>query len=219
VSFPENYLDDDEELIFNLREHWLTFAAPAGILVAGLIFLIIAIGIGWTWLTTFAWIVFAVTALNAARGYAQWTSTAFVLTSERVMYRTGLFRKSGVEIPLERINNMNFEQSLLERMVGAGDLLIESAGASGQSRFENVNHPDRVANAISRAADLRNERMNRPIVQQVAAPPPPPQSAPAPASAGPGLVDQIRQLDELRKQGLLTDAEFEQKKADLLGRM
>ena len=214
MSFPENYLDDNEELIFNLREHWLTFAAPAGILVGGLLFLIIANSLDVGWLTTFAWIVFFVTVVNAARGYAQWTSTMFVLTNERVMYRSGLFRKSGVEIPLERINNMNFEQSLLERVVGAGDLLIESAGASGQSRFENVNHPDRVANAISRAADLRNESRNRPIVQQVAAPPPP-----AAAPDGPSVVDQIRQLDELRKQGLLTDAEFESKKADLLGRM
>ena len=51
-------------------------------------------------------------------------------------------------------------------------------------------------------------------MQQVAAPPPP-----VAAPDGPSVVDQIRQLDELRKQGLLTDAEFESKKADLLGRM
>ena len=60
--------------------------------------------------------------------YFQWTMTYFVVTDRRVIYRTGVISKKGVEIPLERINNINFHQRIIDRIIGAGDLDIESAG-------------------------------------------------------------------------------------------
>ena len=63
----------------------------------------------------------------------------------------------GIEIPLGRVNNVLFNQSLLERLIGAGDLLIESGGESGQQTFTDVRNPDRVQNSIHAAIDgLRN---------------------------------------------------------------
>ncbi|MEJ2885521.1 SHOCT domain-containing protein [Actinomycetospora aeridis] len=56
-----------------------------------------------------------------------------------------------------------------------------------------------------------------------AAPPPPPYPEyapppqPAPAAGGADMIDQLRQLGELRSQGILTDAEFEEQKRRILG--
>ena len=77
-----------------------------------------------------------------------WRTTHFVITSDRVIARKGVLAKSGIEIPLERVNNVSFKQSIFERLIDAGDLLIESGGEDGQQRFTDILKPDRVQNLI-----------------------------------------------------------------------
>ena len=67
-----------------------------------------------------------------------------------MIYRTGVLAKHGVEIPMDRVNNINFHQGIWERIIGAGDLEIESAGKDGQSNFNDVWHPDGVQQEIYR---------------------------------------------------------------------
>ena len=74
-----------------------------------------------------------VTAIWLVVRYLKWITTNFVITSDRLIFRHGVVAKSGIEIPLERVNNVNFNQGIFERMLGAGDLLIESGGEDGQS--------------------------------------------------------------------------------------
>ncbi len=142
--------------------------------------------------------------------YLGWRMTYFVVTSRRVIYRSGVISKRGVEIPLERINNINFHQRLIDRIIGAGDLDIESAGKDGQSHFDFIRHPDGVQHEIYRQMETRN--MPVAMMQQAPAP-----AAPAPPGAA--VPEQIEQLAKLRDAGHITSAEFEQKKAELLGRM
>ena len=121
-----------------------------------------------------------------------------------------MLAKHGVEIPMERINNINFHQGIWERIIGAGDLEIESAGKDGQSRFDDVWHPDGVqqeiyrqmeANATKRAGWSSPRRRRR---------------RPRPAQS---IPEQLQQLADLRDRGVITAAEFEAKKAQLLERM
>ena len=70
--------------------------------------------------------------------YARWHTTSFVITNDRVIYRSGFLSKRGIEIPLERINAVHYEQTLLGRLVGSGDVVIESGGEFGQQRFVQV---------------------------------------------------------------------------------
>ncbi|MET0275857.1 MAG: SHOCT domain-containing protein, partial [Acidimicrobiia bacterium] len=118
----------------------------------------------------------------------------------------------GVEIPLERINNINFHQRLIDRLIGAGDLDIESAGRDGQSHFDFVRHPDGVQHEVYRQMEKRNMPQN--FMQ-----PAPATTPTAPAAAPPSVPEQIEQLAQLKAQGHITDAEYEQKKAELLDRM
>src|SRR5690348_18483153 len=97
------------------------------------------------------WVIVAVVwAICLGIKYLNWNFTHFVVTNERVIYRSGAISKHEVTIPLEQINNINFNQRLRERLVGAGDLQIESAGRDGQSRFDDVRHPDSVRQEINR---------------------------------------------------------------------
>jgi uncharacterized membrane protein YdbT with pleckstrin-like domain len=80
-----------------------------------------------------------------------WSRTHFVLTNQRVIFRAGVIARTGIEIPLYRVNNINFYQSIFERMIGAGDLMIESGGEEGMQVFDNVRDPEQVQSFIQRA--------------------------------------------------------------------
>ena len=84
------------------------------------------------------------------RRYARWATTDVVLTTDRLILRAGVLSKSGREIPLERINDISFHQSLFERVIGAGDLTVESAGERGQERLRMVPRPEQLQREIYR---------------------------------------------------------------------
>jgi uncharacterized membrane protein YdbT with pleckstrin-like domain len=153
----------------------------------------------------------------AIEKYFTWTYTHFVLTDRRVISRSGIVSKRGTEIPLDRINNIDFSQRLWERVIGAGDLSIESAGRDGQSHFENVRHPDMVQQEIYRQMEVNARRQAGWQGEAVAAHARP---APAPVAApAPDVTDQIAKLAALRDSGAITAEEYEAKKAELLDRM
>ena len=81
-----------------------------------------------------------------------------MITNRRVIFRTGLLTKRGIEIPIDRVNTVHFHQSVWERMVGAGDLLIESGGETGQQRFTDIRQPDRVQRVIHAEMEARELR-------------------------------------------------------------
>ena len=133
--------------------------------------------------------------------YLKWISTNFVITSQRVIFRQGIFAKSGIEIPLERVNNVNFSQGVFERMLGAGDLLIESGGEDGQQRFTDIRHPDKVQNLIHSQMEGVARRRGG-----YAAP-----------TAGPSVPEQLERLEGLLERGSITQDEFDAQKRKLLG--
>jgi uncharacterized membrane protein YdbT with pleckstrin-like domain len=209
-------LNEGETLALDLRPHWWYFWKH---IVWGLVLLVVVIfllakvhGTLGT-ISMGAWGLFAVIWAGwLATRYANWNFTHFVVTSDRVIYRTGVLAKHGVEIPLERISNINFHQGIIERIVGAGDLDIESAGREGQSHFTDIWHPDGVQQEIYR--QMEGNARKRASWSH------PPAAAPAPATApAQSIPDQLNQLAELRDRGVITPAEFEAKKTQLLERM
>jgi uncharacterized membrane protein YdbT with pleckstrin-like domain len=139
-----------------------------------------------------------------------------------VIYRTGVLAKRGIEIPMERISNINFHQGIWERVIGAGDLEIESAGKDGQSHFNDVWHPDAVQQELYLQMEANAKKRASWSHPGVAAAP----TAPGPTSptananrSDTNVPDQLRELAELRDRGIITPAEFETKKAQLLERM
>jgi uncharacterized membrane protein YdbT with pleckstrin-like domain len=214
MGYPTNLVQDGETVALDLRPHWWYFSRNilTGIPLA--IILIVVLSSDTDWISKYGGILVGIVAIAwavwLALKYLQWRMTYFVVTSRRVIYRSGVISKRGVEIPLERINNINFHQRLIDRIIGAGDLDIESAGKDGQSHFDFIRHPDGVQHEVYRQMEARN--MPVAMVQQAPA-------VVAPPQAGTAVPEQIEQLARLRDAGHITPAEFEAKKAELLGRM
>ena len=209
MPFPKHLLTDDEDLVLDLRPHWW-FLAPAGavLLIASVLGLGALVQSWWPpveWMVLVVWLV-AVGYFGVQ--YLLWTTTNFVVTNERVISRHGVVAKEGIEIPLDRINTVFFNQSIFERIIGAGDLGIESAGEGGRQQFSDIRKPNMVQNEIYRQVEGLEDRRLRKLGE----------------AAGGGaselsIPEQIEKLDQLRRQGVVTDEEFEQKKRELLDRM
>ncbi|MEM7140152.1 MAG: PH domain-containing protein [Actinomycetota bacterium] len=212
MPFPTHLLTEDEDLVLDLRPHWW-YLTPAGALLAvAVVFGLTALIRDWeSWISVpiGLWVLGSLGWFGLK--YLTWTTTNFVVTSERVISRTGVVSKQGIEIPLDRINTVFFNQSIFERVIGAGDLGIESAGEGGRQTFTDIRKPNLVQNEIYRQVEgLENRKLDRLGSAASGG-----QAAPAPES----IPEQIEKLDQLRRQGVITDDEFEAKKRDLLDRM
>ncbi|MFP5298373.1 MAG: PH domain-containing protein [Actinomycetota bacterium] len=222
AQFPKKLLADHEKIVFDLKPHWVALVAP--------VLWTIALSVVW-------WLALKITHDNLDRtaGYydtlrlaigilllsgifylgvfpfLQWTTTHFVLTTDRLITRHGIIAKHSREIPLERINDVAFSQSVLERFLGAGDLMIESAGERGQSRITNVRKPEDVQLMIYKTTEANNNRMMRGETAAGA-------SAPAPEKEA-SVIEQIEQLKKLADSGAITELEYENKKQELLKRL
>jgi uncharacterized membrane protein YdbT with pleckstrin-like domain len=210
VPYPRHLINEGETVALDLHPHWWFFSKH---ILTGIPLLLSLIGVFAVRdieyvnsVTAFGWAVLAVIwAIWLGLKYLQWQFTNFVVTDDRVIYRHGVFAKHGVEIPLERINNINFDQRIWERIIGAGDLDIESAGREGQSHFEDVRHPDGVQQEIYRQMEVNAKQQASWSSPQV--------------SREASIPEQIEQLAALCDKGHISAQEFESKKAALLERM
>jgi uncharacterized membrane protein YdbT with pleckstrin-like domain len=217
VPFPRKLLNEDEEVVLDLHPHWWFFAkelfAVLAALLVGLAMLagdlpdtvdrISGLIVGLLIIGCLAWF---------GLRYAQWSTTNFVVTTDRLIYRHGVLAKHGIEIPLERVNTVFFGQSIWERILRTGDLVIESAGEGGRQAFSNVRHPSAVQNEIYKQMEENENRKFDRIGREV-------RESDDDNSGGGSIPKQIRELDELRKQGVLSEDEFKRKKQQLLDRM
>ncbi len=218
MAFPKSLLADHEKLIFDLKPHWVALVPSVlwTIAAAATLFLgyrgveevfddntnnaKMVVGA----VVTIAWYLLAV--LPAMR----WRWTMFVLTSDRLITRSGIIAKHSREIPLERINDVTFTQTVLERVLGAGDLLIESAGERGQTKISDVRKPEQVQLMIYKQTEDNSTRVVRGQMGEVAGHTPPQE---------PPVTEQLDHLGRLRKDGVITEEEFQAKKAELLKRL
>ena len=109
---------------------------------------------------------------------------------------------------------MHFDQGVFERMIGAGDLLIESGAESGQSRFTDVRDPDRVQNLIHSQMELNEDRMHGRVSRDGT--PAAPAAPGAPHSQHLDVPSQLEKLEAMRDRGTITAEEFEAQKRRLL---
>lgn len=213
-------MNGEEELVLDLRPHWFYLAAPmAWSVISVIVALVVLVGLDPSGdIASVATIVLvgAVLGTLAWLGwqYLVWNTTMFVLTSDRLITRHGVLSKQGVEIPLERINTVFFKQTVFERMIGSGDLAIESAGESGSESFSNIRKPSVVQKEIYVQMEANeNRKFDRMRGPAGAAP------ADHTAHRPHTIPEQIDQLSELHQRGVLSDAEYQRKKAELLDRM
>ncbi len=204
MPYPKKLLNDHETIALDLHPHWWSFSEPASALIASIVVGIVSFFVPdsvQNVLRFIALIGIVVCAVWLAIRYLKWATTNFVITSDRIIFRQGVLAKSGIEIPLERVNNVLFSQSIFERVLGAGDLLIESGGETGQQRFTDVRHPERVKNMIHAQKEQNEVR----------------RGSFSGGGATTDVASQLEKLEGLLSRGTISVEEFESQKRKLLG--
>lgn len=194
-------LADGETTVVEVRPHWWFLAGPIAALVVVIAGGVAALaGSAPTWVDWVCAAALAAAAVWLLGRYLRWVTTRLIVTTSRVIERRGILGRSGREIPLSALTDIGYHQSIFDRLIGAGDVIIESAGREGREVFPDLPHPAAIHNEIYVQMERRR-------------------SGPAAVGAPPTIPEQIDQLDQLRRRGVITDEEFEAKKADLLDRL
>lgn len=206
MPYPKKLLNDYETVALDLHPHWWSFSEPAaaliGSMILGVVSLVVLDGDTGRAVNYIALVLIVVSAIWLILRYLKWSTTNFVITSDRIIFRSGVIAKSGIEIPLERVNNVLFSQSIFERILGAGDLLIESGGEDGQQRFTDVRHPERVQNLIHAQMEQNEGRKFGGI---------------GGIGGGADVASQLEKLEGLLERGMISREDFESQKRKLLG--
>lgn len=196
MKYPTRLLSSEEEIAAAFRPHWMAIVLPALISVlsvAAIIAAALSLKAPEVWYVVAG--VLLIWLMVALPLWISWWFTHYIITNERVIVRRGFVARQGKEIPLEVINDVAFSQTVIERLLRSGDLLIESAGEQGQSRYSDIPDPEGIQALIYRHREARMLGLQGTKT----------------------AVEQLEMLAKLHRDGILTDEELAEKKAKLLG--
>lgn len=207
-TYLKQLLGEREKILLVTHQHWF-------ILLRNILFeilLIIATLVAVTlvmliWMpqpiAALGYILLIIPLISLTKDVMVWNSHKYVVTNMRVIQVFGVFNKNVTDSSLEKVNDVKMEQSAIGRMANFGDIEILTASELGINRFTFIGDPVRFKTAMLNAKfDLEQTNLSRVNSH--------------PAMDIPMLINQ---LDDLRKRSLITEAEFQEKKAHLLARL
>lgn len=206
-TYLNNLLGDNETVLFVTRQHWLVLLGE--ILVEALLTIAIIVLVTMLWslllmnpLVLFGYLLLILPLGSMWRDYLIWSNRKFIVSTRRVIQISGVFSKNVTDSSLEKVNDVKLEQSFLGRVLDYGDIEILTASELGVNLFRRIGRPIRFKTAMLNAKEKMETEQ---------------------ASGGrrpePDVPTLIEQLDGLRKQGVLTEEEFQRKKAELLTKL
>ena len=206
----EAFLTDGEDVRMSFRAHWKSglMGMFLAVVLGGL-----GLWLGWWALDGFLWggllgllIGAGIAIVASIGGITEWLTTRYWVTNERLIVRTGFLTKTGQEIPVDAINSVTVRQGPFERMLGYGDMTVESAAQGCLLVFLNVPDPVTVQKTIYDAREDRTMHLSGATGR-----------AGGDAASSRGRYSDLADLAKLRDEGVISDAEFEAEKAKLLG--
>jgi len=207
-SYLESLLSENEKILRVARQHWFILISTI-ILEIVLILVILALAITlFTFFAPFAPLIAAIGAIlllipifTMVRDILNWSYRQFVITNRRVMQISGVLNKNVIDSSLEKVNDVHMVQSALGRLFNYGDVEILTASELGVNLFRRIAEPVKFKTAMLNAKE-RLERGDFDLRNR--------------GEDIPALIDEIEQL---RQKGVLTEEEFQRKKAELLAKM
>lgn len=157
MAYPDDLLSAGEHVVVHKHPHFKMLVMPV-------VFLLITIGLG-AWLAVLAqdieppWDMVSLIAIGVIGlvllvwlffvPFMRWRTTHFIVTSDRVIAREGVVKRTGIDIPMGRINSVQFEHGLTDRIFGCGTLIIESA-SDEPLKFDDIPGVEKVHTYIYR---------------------------------------------------------------------
>jgi uncharacterized membrane protein YdbT with pleckstrin-like domain len=165
TGIPKRLLADDEEVVMALRPHWKEMVGPVLVLlvtspVATYLATIVPEGSAQKWLRLAVLVVAVLIVLRfVVWPFMKWLTTSYIVTDRRIITRVGVVARTGRDMPISRVNDVTFSHSgLLERILGCGTLVVESAGERGQLVLRDVPHVEEVQRDVYKLAEADEER-------------------------------------------------------------
>jgi uncharacterized membrane protein YdbT with pleckstrin-like domain len=160
-------LTQDEQLVLLLHPHWKTLIRPFAVAVLVIVVALIAeVLIPSNSAAAVERLVVAAVAILAVMLWLivpvlRWRTTTYELTTRRMRVRSGIVTRHGRDIPLARINDVSFEKGLLDRLLGSGRLVVESAGEHGQILLNDIPRVEFTQATLFRLVEEEQRRLER----------------------------------------------------------
>lgn len=199
-------LKKDEKILVIIRQHWVKLALPVGL------WLLLTILLIWAFNTT-GFIISLLGATVPLYLYLEWKCNLWAVTNLRVVDESGFFSRYSKESPLDKINNVEYDQTLWGRLFGFGDVDIQTAAEMGETTYKLIHHPKVLKDTITHAQEEYKRNQVSSQATQLAA-------AIAKANPAPSqqmIADELQKLFDLLQKGALTQEEFVAQKSRLLG--
>ena len=200
-------LKKDEKILLITRQHWIKLILPI------FIWLLVAALSIWLLQTT-GLVITLVAALYPIIEYLSWKNNLWCITSIRVVDESGFFTRYSKESPLDKINNVEYDQSIWGRLFGYGNVDIQTAAEMGETTYELIHHPKLLKDTITHAQEeykktaINNQAFQ--LAQAIAA------TSAASSSTQNIIADELHKLFELLQKGAITQEEYNQQKSRLL---
>ena len=203
-NYLEGLLGENEQILLETHQHWFVLFGKIFLEILLIAILIGAVFAASTLYPIAFYGIFLVVVplIGMLNDILVWRNKAYIVTNRRVIQISGVFNKDVVDSSLEKVNDIKMSQSFLGRLFGYGDIEILTGSELGANLFHEINQPVEFKQAMLNA----KERMGFDETHGDA----------RPQTDIPTL---IARLDDLRKKGILSEAEFQEKKAELLAKM
>lgn len=204
TNYLEGLLGENEQILFGTHQHWFVLFGKIFLELLLIAFIIGVSLVAYTFypIAIYGLILILVPLIGILSDILVWRNKAYVVTNRRVIQISGVFNKNVVDSSLEKVNDVKMSQSFFGRMFGYGDIEILTASELGVNLFHEIANPVEFKTAMLNA----KEKMGFEEMGQI-------------AHAVEDIPSMIEKLDSLRKRGILSEAEFQQKKAELLAKM
>jgi hypothetical protein len=224
MSYADTLLAKDETIVYRARQFWLAPVSdarnPLLLLLLGIVLALVERQVLNWGLRSIAGLVDLILILVAlvwiAIVYLTWRAEEYIITSRRVLKIEGLLDKKSGDSSLDKINDAVLKQGLLARMLHYGDLEVLTANEEGIDKYQMLANVVEFKKAMLNAKNYLDDGF-RGQARTGAAPAAP--AAPMPAASADDPTATLAKLADLRDKGAITPAEYEAKKAELLGRM
>ena len=202
-------LKKEEKLLIIIRHHWLKLILPefAWILLTVLLFVFIPAKI--------ALIIALITALYPLYLFFEWRNCIWAVTTMRVVDEAGFFSRYSKESPLDKINNVEYDQPILGRIFGYGNVDIQTAAEMGETKYQLIHHPKLLKDTITHAQEEYKKILISSQATQLAEAIARTTKATAPSQQM--IADELHKLFELMQKGAITQEEYLVQKGKLMG--
>ena len=204
-SYVQGLLGQNERIVLATRQHW--FVLFSNIVLEIVLTLVLIVGV--TAATTvnplaaIGFVLLLVPLIGMLRDILIWRNREYIVTNRRVIQISGVFSKDVVDSSLEKVNDVKMSQSMFGRMFDYGDVEILTASEMGINLFQRIGDPVKFKTAMLNAKEKMGYEG----------------TSAQPQHTEDDIPAQIAELDELRKKGIVTEAEFQAKKKELLAKM